>query len=475
MTTPNAEQMRAFETDCRDRFENYPDDDVEAAMIECARTRGMPIDENVRHVIKMVMAGSRATAELAERPQARRNGHRLADDVAPPDLPEPPQLEPDDRAQLEPEHQAEPPPPNPAKLVTPADWPEGMPPPIDWLADHRIPRGDVTTLHGDGGAGKTDIALTLGANVARGARYWLGHEIAAGPVVVISAEEPEREVRRRMALHAERDGYDLADVSPNMRLWFPDDVAGCTLATADRSGVMQATPLFLSIKAAIAEIAPVLVILDNVAATYAGDQNGRVGARTFVNLWRGIAHGPGNPAVLMLDHPSLSGLTAGTGRGGNMDWRNAVRAALYLTAPPEQGEADRGIRILRTEKSNYAKSGKDTEIRLQWVDGGLTLEPAQGSLHRLAKDTECEETFLRLLDERNAQARPVSDKPSSTYAPAVFAEMQGNGGFARAAFSKAMERLFAAGRITMHEAGPPTRRRAHIVRAPIHHMSEAAE
>jgi hypothetical protein len=29
------------------------------------------------------------------------------------------------------------------------------------------PRGDVTTLHGDGGAGKTDIALRLAANVAR--------------------------------------------------------------------------------------------------------------------------------------------------------------------------------------------------------------------------------------------------------------------------------------------------------------------
>ena len=37
-------------------------------------------------------------------------------------------------------------PPAPAALLTPADWPDEAPPPVDWLADGRIPRGDVTTL-----------------------------------------------------------------------------------------------------------------------------------------------------------------------------------------------------------------------------------------------------------------------------------------------------------------------------------------
>ena len=80
------------------------------------------------------------------------------------------------------------------KFITPETWPDEAPPPVDWLAFQRIPRGDVTTLHGDGGAGKTDIALQLAANVVRGASDWLGHQIATGPVVVISAEEPEREL-----------------------------------------------------------------------------------------------------------------------------------------------------------------------------------------------------------------------------------------------------------------------------------------
>ena len=58
----------------------------------------------------------------------------------------------------------------PAAFVTPADWPQEAPPPVDWLAAGRIPRGDVTTLHGDGGTGKTDIAIRLAANIARSAQ-----------------------------------------------------------------------------------------------------------------------------------------------------------------------------------------------------------------------------------------------------------------------------------------------------------------
>jgi RecA-family ATPase len=249
-------------------------------------------------------------------------------------------------------------------------------------------------------------------------------------------------------LHAQRDGYDLTSLTA-LHFWFPEDIAGAILAVPDRSGVMRPTPLFISITAAIRNVAPVLVIVDNVAATFAGEQTDRVAARSYVNLWRTVAQGSTRPAVLLLDHPSLSGLTSGSGRGGNMDWRYAVRSALYLRVPDEKAEADRGIRILETVKSNYGPPGQP--VRLQWADGGLQPEHAPSSLHRLAKDQECDETFLRLLDVRNAQGRPVTDKGGRNYAPAVFAETDGNGGFTSKAFAKAMERLFAAGKIIMRE------------------------
>src|SRR5258705_11564248 len=152
-------------------------------------------------------------------------------------------------------------------MITPLDWPDEAPPPFNWLAEGRIPRGDVTTLHGDGGAGKTDIACQLAEACTRGAGYWLGHQIAQGPVVIISAEDPERELRRRIWLHGRRDGFHPTDLA-DLHLWFPEEAAGAVFATPDRTGIMHPTPLFLSIEAAVAAIGPVLVIVDNVAATF---------------------------------------------------------------------------------------------------------------------------------------------------------------------------------------------------------------
>jgi RecA-family ATPase len=334
----------------------------------------------------------------------------------------------------------------PASMITPLDWPDEAPPPVNWLAAGRIPRGDVTTLHGDGGAGKTDIACQLAEGSARGAGYWLGHEIAPGPVVIISAEEPQRELRRRIWLHSRRDGFyptDLAD----LHLWFPEEAAGAVFATPDRTGIMHPTPLFRSIESAVAAIGPVLVIVDNVAATFTGNQNDRVMVRSYVNLWRTIARQASRPAVLLLDHPSLSGLTNGSGRGGNMDWRNAVRSALYLRVPEDKAEADRGIRVLETQKSNYGPCGEP--IRLQWATGGLQLEQAPTSFARIAEDAKVDDLFLRLLDKFTAQGRDVRASTGIGYAPREFEddpEAKAAGVRAKA-FKVAMDRLFEAKKI----------------------------
>src|SRR5947209_4731411 len=50
-------------------------------------------------------------------------------------------------------------------LVNPAAW-RGVPlPKMRWLATNRIPAGDATILSGDGGGGKTTVALQLAVSV----------------------------------------------------------------------------------------------------------------------------------------------------------------------------------------------------------------------------------------------------------------------------------------------------------------------
>lgn len=223
---------------------------------------------------------------------------------------------------------------------------------------------------------------------------------------------------------------------------------------------MQATPLLKSIANRICEIRPALVVLDNIAAVFAGNQNDRVAARTFINLWRAIARASG-AAVLLLDHPSLSGITNGTGRGGNMDWRNSVRSALHLR-PADGDDGARGVRVLECVKNNYAPLGEPT--RLEWVDGVLALEGTASPFRKAAGDAEAEERFLSLLDMRNAQGRFVGANPGANYAPAIFASDEAGKGYTRNAFARTMERLFKSQRIALENYGPRSKERQRIVR-----------
>jgi RecA-family ATPase len=108
----------------------------------------------------------------------------------------------------------------PFKTVCPPDWEGTQAPERRWLVKDRIPAGDVSILLGDGGTGKTLIALQLATAMARGAQDWLGAVIEPGSVMMYSAEEDEDESRRRIERIAELGGFRLADL-PGLHLHFP--------------------------------------------------------------------------------------------------------------------------------------------------------------------------------------------------------------------------------------------------------------
>jgi RecA-family ATPase len=421
--------------------------DIEERLIDLADSHGL-IAELTRGTVEIVIATALDTPSLAIEPA---NGN-VADLEPPPDDWEPP-AEVSDVATIAPGPIAQ------AALVTPLDWPDEPPPRVSWVAHNLIPRGDVSSLGGDGGSGKTMLALQLATAMARGAQDWLGAVVDPGPVVFISGEEPEDEIRRRVGRVAARQGFDLSELA-NLHFWFPSDFSDCTLALPRPGGVMQATPLMRSIETAINQIRPALVVLDNVAAVFAGNQNDRVMVRTFVNLWRGIARSTG-AGVLLLDHPSLSGLTNQTGRGGNMDWRNSVRAALNLKAVDDREEAAGGVRVLECVKNNYAPLG--SPMKLEWVDGVLAPEGTASPHQRRAAEADAETQFLDHLANVNRLGRDVGEKPGPNYAAAIFEKMEEPGGYTSAAFAKAMQRLFRDGKIALEPVGSPSRNKKWLV------------
>jgi RecA-family ATPase len=217
--------------------------------------------------------------------------------------------------------------PPPLKLVCPPEWRDVALEPMRWLATNRIPAADVTILSGDGGGGKTTVALQLAVAVERDLGDWLGTTCETGPVIFFSAEEPEVEMRRRLQRATRKRGIDPSDLV-NLHFHFAEP-ENCLLGVSTRDGPVAPTPLLASLANAALDVRPALIVVDSIAATFGGNQNDRVHARTFVGMFRSIAR-VANCAILLLDHPSLSGITSGTGRGGSMDWQNATRARLHL-------------------------------------------------------------------------------------------------------------------------------------------------
>jgi RecA-family ATPase len=277
-------------------------------------------------------------------------------------------------------------------------------------------------------------------------------------VIFFSGEEPENEIRRRLERVAKKRGLDVDDIG-NLHFHFaePDK---CTLGGGPANTPIAPTALFNSLRAAAKSIRPALVIVDSNAATLGGNYLDRVHARTFVSLFRSLAREIGC-AVLLLDHPSLSGMTNGSGRAGNMDWQNTVRALLYLRSVENDQGATSG-RELEVMKSNYGPRGEKT--KLCWEDGAYVIEGSASAPRQAAAHSIGDTTYLDCLDATATQGRNVFPFPGKGHAPKVFADMPQANGMTWQALAKAQERLFASGKIGNVQFGSPSKQMKRIER-----------
>jgi RecA-family ATPase len=111
-------------------------------------------------------------------------------------------------------------------------------PPQRWHVADLIPAANVTILSGDGGTGKSQLALQLAVATAIGGD-WLGLQPEFGKSLFVSAEDEIEEVHRR-----------LARIEPNITLLenleiIPLAGRDAIIAAPDvREGLLKETPLF---------------------------------------------------------------------------------------------------------------------------------------------------------------------------------------------------------------------------------------
>ena len=231
-------------------------------------------------------------------------------------------------------------------------------------------------------------------------------------------------------------------------------------APLGRDGAIRPTDLWLDLEAKVEQYKPRLLVLDNLADVFGGNEISRSETRQFVGMLRSLAirH---SLAVVLLAHPSLAGMTNGSGISGSTAWNGSVRSRLYFQSIKDKDgtEPDATQRILKTMKANYGPTGG--EIRLRWERGCFRLDAPIGD--RATSAAVAEAVFLDLLAEFSRQGRDVSPNRSNSFAPTVFAKNPASKGCKGSALEKAMETLLKSNRIAIDHFGPPSKRRQRLV------------
>lgn len=345
------------------------------------------------------------------------------------------------------------------RLIDPASW-AGLPvPPRNWIVDEMVPADTVTLLTGEGSVGKSILALQLAAARSLG-RAWLTTLPKPGRTLVLSAEDNKDEMHRRLdsiRAHLGAEWGDLTDI----RIL---DLVGedAVLGAVDKSGLVKPTPLFDLLNREIDGFRPDLCILDALSDVFAGDEIRRAQARQFIGLLKRPARDHGC-AFLALAHPSLTGLSQGTGASGSTGWGNSVRSRMFFekAKASDGSEPDPALRTLRVNKSNYGPA--NITLTLTWANGVYIPQTGLNSLDKRAQQNRADETFFELLALFNKQGQDVSHKIGPTFAPNRFAEHPQANGIDKKHFQAAMQRLITSKKITIDISGPQSRRRSRLV------------
>ncbi len=154
---------RIFEIAIANGLGGTPGSDAEAEIMQIARAATE--QESAQDVATRIV---NARAIASDFPGDRPPPEFVETIIAEPDGPEAYGLPIDgDRDQA-------PAPAAPLPTVCPPAWRDLPLEPMRWLATHRIPAREPTILGGDGGGGKTTVALQLAVAVERGLGDWLG-------------------------------------------------------------------------------------------------------------------------------------------------------------------------------------------------------------------------------------------------------------------------------------------------------------
>ena len=229
----------------------------------------------------------------------------------------------------------------------------GPPPPRRWLVKDWLPAGRVTLLAGQGGVGKSRLALQLSAGIASGGGRLNGTDHASESRIWIETPSPDtlklgeatepggggslRKLGRRTgrvleaALGAVRERSALGDagtVEPPAHSghgWTRPAMGAQVRRGRHTDTLGETTAAGHELRRRCEEVGARLLIVDPSAAAYGSNENNRALVRAFVSDFDAWAR-DNNCAVLILSHPPKWAADY----SGSTDWEASVRSMWTL-------------------------------------------------------------------------------------------------------------------------------------------------
>ena len=334
---------------------------------------------------------------------------------------------------------------------------EGLPvPPREWIVDEWMPVRTVTSLNGDGGTGKSLVAMQLATSLATGTPFF-GLRVQQCTVLGIFCEDDGDELHRRLWSICDQHEIKMGDLGEFVWTARAGEQNNLVHESPITKGHLDWSGLFYAIEDRAKEIGARVIILDNIAQMYGANENDRVLVTSFVNRLHKLAVAI-NGAVLLLGHPGKGGVAKEF--SGSTAWDAAVRSRWLLRRPEAEEDEEEGagdfIRELCKMKANYSSIGD--MITLEW-DRGAFHQLGSTAPNFKSMDQKCAESareaqinamILQALDTLRGQNRTVvltKTQPHAAVKVLPTLDPFKKAGVKRKEIEAALQRLFDAGLI----------------------------
>lgn len=301
------------------------------------------------------------------------------------------------------------------------DWPALVSediPEIPWLIEGLLPEGSLGSHIADVGSGKTWLAYDMALSVASGAPMW-GHFAVnrPGAVLLLDEESGRAEVSRRLSMLARGRGLDVGQALPIYAYCH----AGFRVDEPDTVGPLREK---------LAELKPVLLILDSLVRFHSQDENSASGMAKVTAGLRALSQELGC-AIWSLHHPRKLGMVSNASlerirgskeiaAGGEtyLFSRPTTDGDIIVEVPKQRVGEKPGNFVLRLEEDPeggmsiaYVGEAGEVEDKLDRAEAIITqaVMDAGGRLDRKALLAACQAEGIKPRTAAEALKRASSD------------------------------------------------------------------